>query len=101
MSEYTDKKEGPSKLYGKRVKKETGNIYEMLLPNHVRGSELKLDETINQWVDSKAEDMELSGEAKRMMKSQIKKNYKERKRLEVAANEVSKETGYNLDEVKG
>lgn len=101
MSEYTDKKEGPSILYGKRVKKETGNIYEMLLPNHVRGSELKLDETISQWVDSKAEDMELSGEAKRMMKSQIKKNYKERKRLEVAANEVSKETGYNLDEVRG
>ena len=79
MSEYTDKKEGPSILYGKRVKKETGNIYEMLLPNHVEGSELKLDETISQWVDSKAEDMELSGEAKRMMKSQIKQNYKERK----------------------
>jgi hypothetical protein len=101
MSEYTDKKEGPSILYGKRVKKETGNIYEMLLPNHVEGSELKLDETISQWVDSKAEDMELSGEAKRMMKSQIKQNYKERKRLEAAANEVSKETGYNLDEVRG
>jgi hypothetical protein len=101
LSEYTDKKEGPSILYGKRVKKETGNIYEMLLPNHVKGSELKLDETISQWVDSKAEDMELSGEAKRMMKSQIKQNYKERKRLEAAANEVSKETGYNLDEVRG
>jgi hypothetical protein len=83
----------------KLVKKKSENIYEMLLPDHVAGAETMLDESIHEWVESNSEDMDISDEAKRMTKVRIKDEYKERKRLEEAANSVAKETGLDIDEV--
>jgi hypothetical protein len=83
----------------KLVKKKSENIYEMLLPDHVAGAEMMLDESIHEWVESNSEDMDISDEAKRMTKVRIKDEYKERKRLEEAANSVAKETGLDIDEV--
>jgi len=83
----------------KLVKKKSENIYEMLLPDHVAGAEMMLEESIHEWVESNSEDMGISDEAKKMAKSRIKDEYKERKRLEEAANSVAKETGLDIDEV--
>jgi hypothetical protein len=85
----------------KLVKKKADNIYEMLLPDHVSGAEYALNEYVRDWVNSKAEEIELSDEAKVMMKYQVINEYKNRKLLDAASSEVSKETGYNLDNVKG
>ena len=83
----------------KLVKKKSESIYEMLLPDHVAGAEMMLDESIHEWVESNSEDMGISDEAKKMAKVRIKDEYKERKRLEEAANSVAKETGLDIDEV--